>query len=213
MKDFFKEYKWWLIIVFAVPLGISYIWFTYNGFIPRGDIDKGSWLSFWGGFLAFYGTFFLGMVAIWQNKQADEQNKRLLDIENSRNCCNVILKNSDSESGFIRLSNENGNYNNAKREMRFVVINHGDAMLKEVRLSFQDDQSFSSHIVLAKGENKNVIVEIPKDLDCQKRTRIYFISCNDIITYGDFNISFIGEDEAKMKYYHFYGLQGKETKQ
>jgi len=216
MKDFFKEYKWWLIIVFVVPLVVSYSWFTYSGFIPLGNIDKGSWLSFWGGFLAFYGTFFLGMVAIWQNKQADKQNKRLLDIEesryNNRHSCNVVLKNCTDDVKFIRLSNEKSNYKDTKRDVRLIIINHGDAMLKKIKIPFRDNQEFSSHIVLAKGESKNIITEIPRELNCQERIEVFFTSCNDIVTYGDFKISFIGDDQAEMKYYHFYGLQGKESK-
>jgi len=213
MKDFFKEYKWWLIIVFIAPLGVSYIWFMYDGFIPIGDIAIDSWLSFWGGFLAFYGTFFLGMVAIWQNKQADEQNRRLLDIENSRHSCNVILENSDSMSKHIRLSNETDVYNNVQCDISFNIINHGDAILNKVKLFFPDGQKFFSHLILAKGEKKNVIVKVPGGLDDKEKTEIFFISCNNVITYGDFNISFVGNDHAEMKHYHFYGLQKREAKQ
>jgi hypothetical protein len=210
MKGFFEEYKWWLIIVLVVPIVVSYIWFTYNGFIPIGDIDKGNWLSFWGGFLAFYGTFFLGMVAIWQNKQSAEQNNRLLDIENSRHSCNVILKNSNSNSvSKCILSKEERDYKNAKRNMRLIIINHGDAMLKKIKIFFPDNQVFLSHIVLAKGEDINVIIEIPRDLNCEKKAKISFISCNDVVTHRDFNI-FIKEHQAQIKYYHFYGLQKEE---
>jgi hypothetical protein len=210
MKNFFNEYKWRLIIVFAVPLGVSYIWFIYDGFIPIGNLDKSNWLSFWGSFLAFYGTFFLGIVAIWQNKQAGEQNKRLLDIEYIRHSCNVILEDTISEA--TRLPNENGTDNSAICDMRFMITNHGDAILKQIQISFLESQVFSSHMILAKGEKKNVIVRIPRNFDCEKRAQIFFISCNGITTYGSFDVSFIGDKLAQIKHYHFYGLQKEEAK-
>jgi len=72
MKDFLKRYWKWLIILLVVPLSISYLVFAFNGFVPAGSVGKEIWLSFWGGFLAFYGTMFLGFVALWQNEKANE---------------------------------------------------------------------------------------------------------------------------------------------
>jgi hypothetical protein len=209
MSNFFKKYMLWLIFVFIVPLGVSYWVFTCDGIILTSAISKDMLLSFWGGYLAFYGTFFLGMIAIWQNEQAVEQNKRLLRIEDSRQSCNVVLKSIDPDSTTesIVLPNEKCDYKKAIRNMRFSIINHGDAMLKEIKISLSDDTFFSSHVVLAKGESQNVFVEIPSDLDCKVKAKIYFVSCNNITTYGDFNILFIGNRYAKMEHYNFYGLQ------
>jgi len=207
MKDFFKEYICWLIIVFITPFVIPYIWFTHGEFIPIDEIDKGSLFSFYGGFLAFYGTFFLGMVAIWQNKQANEQNKRMLNIENSRHSCNIVLENSDSTLKHIRLSNEKDVYDNQQRDMRFTIINHGDAILKNIKIIFPDGIIFFSHIILAKGDKKNVVIAIPKDLNCQEKTELFFTSCNNVITFGNVKILLIGENLAEIKHYHFYGLQ------
>ena len=208
MQDFFKEYKWWLVTGFVLPFAVLSVWFSCAGLNPICDADGGNWLSFWGGFFAFYGTFFLGLVAIWQNKQANEQSKRLLDIESSRHSCNVILESSDSDSKCIRLSNENDGYENT-RDIRLCIVNHGDAILKKIQISFPNGQIFFSHIILAKGESKNVIIRIPKDLNVQKRTEISFVSCNDVITCGNFDILLVGNDSATMQHYHFYGLQKK----
>lgn len=88
MSDFFRKYKWWFILIFIVPLAVSYFVFAFNGFIPAGEVGKDTWLSFWGGFLAFYGTVFLGIVAVWQTGRASQQTdaandltRRLLSIE------------------------------------------------------------------------------------------------------------------------------------
>jgi hypothetical protein len=218
MKTFFEEYKWWLIIVFVTPLVVSYAWFTCDGFIPIGDINKSYWLTFWGGFLAFYGTFFLGLVTIWQNKQFSEQNKQLLNIEVSRQSCNVVLRNKNTNKDHdlsetpITLSNDDGNYVDDKYAMRLVIAHHGDAMLTKIKITFPDNKIFSSHTVLAKGETKYVEIKIPNGLDYKEKAKILFISCNNVVTYGDFKVTLIDMNRAKIGYYHFYGLQENKIK-
>jgi len=98
MKEFFKKYLWWLLGIFVVPLLVSYFWFAFNGFITAGDIDKNHWLTFWGGFLAFYGTVFLGLVAIWQNEksskiahEANELSKKLVEIQKNRDINDKLI--------------------------------------------------------------------------------------------------------------------------
>ena len=51
-----KKYGFWGSII-AFPfliLPITYLWFVGIGSIPPGSVDADSWLTFWGGFLAFY---------------------------------------------------------------------------------------------------------------------------------------------------------------
>ena len=83
-----KKYIVLLILIFVIPLLVSYFVFAFNGFIPSGDVSKDTWLSFWGGYLTFYGTVFLGIIAIWQNNRAKEQadkanelNEQLMNLE------------------------------------------------------------------------------------------------------------------------------------
>jgi len=215
MKDFLKKYKWLLSGLFVVPLLVSYFWFVIDGFIPVGDIGKSNWLSFWGGYLAFYGAIFLGLVAVWQNEQAGIVNKRLLDIEecsrNTRQSCNVILYKQHIQiqgqnSSPIPLSNEHTAFEASAKRLFFGIKNHGEAVLKRIEIIFPRDQVFLSHIVLAKGEAKNVKIKMPKDLKNDEEIIVHFISCNEVRTYGDFQI--MGTHEAPtIRYYHFYGLK------
>ena len=79
--EFLRKFWKWLILIFIVPLAISYITFAFEGFISPGLIERNDWLTFWSGFLAFYGAIFLGFVAFWQNSKANEVNQRLLNLE------------------------------------------------------------------------------------------------------------------------------------
>lgn len=99
MKEFFKKYLGLLLIIFVVGIGISYLWFALPIGFPAGQIEKANWLSFWGSFLAFFGTIFLGLVSIWQNENAKQATEKANAIseqmlkyeEESRNRPFVIL--------------------------------------------------------------------------------------------------------------------------
>lgn len=93
MKEFCKQYRWWLLGLFFVPLLIIYPWFMIDGSVPSGNVDPSDWLAFWGGFLGFYGTVVLGLVAVWQNKQAQTVNERLLAIEEASQKQNYSILN------------------------------------------------------------------------------------------------------------------------
>ena len=81
MKTNFKKHIVILSLVFIVPLIITYFVFAPKGFIPAGDVDKNTWLSFWGGFLAFYGAISLGYTSVWQTKKANELSEKMINLE------------------------------------------------------------------------------------------------------------------------------------
>lgn len=61
-----------LIILF----GATYYFFAFNIGLPAGkDIKPEHWLSFWGAFLSFSGSLYLGYVAIQQNKRIIENER------------------------------------------------------------------------------------------------------------------------------------------
>lgn len=210
MQTVFKKYNLWLIPILVIPPLVLYLGLKYDVFIPTGDIDKSTWFSLWGDFLTFYGTLILAGITVWQNKQSVDFSKCLLNIETCRQSCNIVLKVCDNTSKIIRLSNNESDYTYSSCDMTLTVINHGDAILKKLKFTFHNNQAFSSHVVLAKGEQKSVIVRIPENLDYEKKVDVVFTSCNDITTHGDFKLSSVGESHAKIKYYHFYGLQKTE---
>ena len=62
--------KYWkvLIVLILIFLG-TYFCFACNiGLPPGSDLENSDWLSFWGGFLSFGGSLYLGFVAIKQNE-------------------------------------------------------------------------------------------------------------------------------------------------
>lgn len=87
--DFFNKYLKWLLVIFIGGILVTWVWFTIDGFFSTGGMDKSVWLSFWGGFLAFIGTLFLGLVSIWQNDNARGISDRMLKIEETK--CFPIL--------------------------------------------------------------------------------------------------------------------------
>jgi len=213
-----------LVFVVVLPLGLFGAWLYCTG-VSICDSDNGNWLSFWGGVLALSGTCFLGAVALLQNT-------RLLNFERIRHSCNVVLKTNDvlrgvalatrAVPGVTGLTNEhNPPYGASGRYVTFTIINHSDALLKKIRILFPGNIEFSSHITLAKGEERNVMVAIPQNLNValdalepdeleqalnEMKMKIYFLSCNDMETHGSFKFKPSGVHFTR-KHYHFYGLK------
>ena len=136
MSKFFRPIRWgFLIVVILILILIgTYIWFSVDGFIPSGNVQPADWLAFWGGFLAFFSSFILGAIAIWQNQQASLVNKRLLNLE---------LK---SKMGYLKLGYKPDylNPNLEDNEDKYIVLqgksifvrNVGDDIIKIERLLF-----------------------------------------------------------------------------
>ena len=76
LKLFLKKYGLISILLVIIFLG-TYFSFAYNiGFTPGANLNNQDWLSFWGSFLSFSGSLYLGYVAIKQNENII-QNERL----------------------------------------------------------------------------------------------------------------------------------------
>jgi|GEM_PF-7131256 len=98
-----------LRIAFVSVLGlllVTYFWFICDlPVFQTGRLEIDSWLIFWGSFLAFCGTMFLGTFAYYESKKAnkiadeakevsknaDVKYNQLIDIEKNRHSCNIIL--------------------------------------------------------------------------------------------------------------------------
>ena len=63
-EEFMKKYLVWIVAAVApiVLLVVTYFSFAFYGLINLGAINRETWLIFLGGFLAFYGSVFLGCV-------------------------------------------------------------------------------------------------------------------------------------------------------
>lgn len=85
MKKFVNKH-WHHLVIAAIPVLFicTYVWFVISGPVPVGkNLEKSDWLTFWGGFLSFAGSVALGVVAVIQNKQANDTNKKAI-AENRR---------------------------------------------------------------------------------------------------------------------------------
>lgn len=79
-------------------------------------------------------------------------------------------------------------------------------MLKKIIVLFEDE-TFESHLVLAKGHKKTINIEIPDNFDIEQTITIKYVSCYDIVSYATFKLQQIGKtNNFTRKYYHYEGL-------
>ncbi len=165
-------------------------------------------LAFYGSFLSFIGTVVLGYVAI-------KQNDKLMHLEEktfNRECSSAIVMGMTKQLiDTVSLSNESKNSMIHTKEIEVNVSNYGQALLNKIRFDFANGESFESHLILAHGESKNIIIDIPEISKENDLVHVVFTSCYDIQTYGSFKVA-SGQNKKYIKYYHFYGLNKEETK-
>lgn len=75
-------YIFGFVTAVSIPFLINELYKTNSGYKTLWEAKDV--LSFYGSFLAFLGTVALGVLALWQNKKANDINKRLLEIEEVR---------------------------------------------------------------------------------------------------------------------------------
>ena len=212
MKSFIKKNRI-LLIGILIPVGIliaTYFAFAFNGFIPQGLIARSDWLMFWGGFLAFSGTAFLGYVAAWQTKQANDISKRLLAIEEVRLCCTIVLGKTVMQPNtlpkpHVQLSNEASAYD-SNNELCMSISNSGDVPLQRIKIMFPLNKIFSSHITLASGVIENLRIPLPVKSNNNKRVQVVFTSCHGKETYGYFEVEITHTGGIEIKNYQFSGI-------
>lgn len=105
MSDYKKWYqKWWIWLIIAlipflivgVPLLINRCYISNDGYLT---VWGGEYvLQYFGAVLSFLGTVVLGAIAVWQNKNANEINKKLLDKELSESCSFATILSVDWKS-------------------------------------------------------------------------------------------------------------------
>lgn len=186
---FIKKFKGYAIFSFVAVIIIMITYKIFN----QANIDRNNWLLFWGGFLSFYGTIFLSIVAIKQNKvanemviEANEISKKLISIEENRYNCVVILYNhqtnllEEMEPQYLpnELLGSVTYYDNIRdkenfetknhAKVDFYIKNHGESILNNVDIFVKntlgnDNLVFSGKIVLAKNEYRRVYIYIPNE--------------------------------------------------
>jgi len=128
LNDILRKYRWIIIglIIIIIPIIINGI--CTNGFFGlrflKTAMNESSWLTFYSGYLSFLGTFFLGYIAYLQTKKMNEQNQRLLNIEEERDMPYVKLFNKR----FDLIEDDKGkfflfNLINIGKDIRILTIN------------------------------------------------------------------------------------------
>lgn len=201
-----------VIIAICIPFLINEAYKVGSGYIT--EWDAGDMLSFYGAVLTFAGTSALSYVAI-------KQNERLIRLEekndNIKNASHVIIDYDNSKllSGYKPLSNNNGGDFSGDR-LYFSIENSGEAFLKEIEFDF-GNAVFISPLVLAKNQTKHFYIEMPESFSEDSIVNVTYTSCYGVKTYADFklnlqNVDLNVKNVFSKKYYHYYGLERKETK-
>lgn len=118
-KSWYK--KWWiwvlaLVIIIAIPFIINESYKRGGGYTTMWD--AADMLSFYGSFLAFLGTVALGVLALWQNKKANEINDMIMEMTrrekmayfyphglNSISDCQSVIKFINKGNSFGTITN------------------------------------------------------------------------------------------------------------
>ena len=170
------------------------------------------WSIFWT-FILGLATIFLAVVALLQNRKANNIAKQVIEIEESRMCSDVIVLMPNSTS-YTLLSNEHGKQIHSNTSFVANFKNHGVAFLQQIEIKF-DDYIFTSHLAIPNGEGRNVRIQLPSVLKENTKAQITFTSCYGKKTMGRFELYHRMKSggptlELGAKHYHYYGRAGME---
>lgn len=143
---FFKKYSILLLVIFFGGLLATWVWFAIDGIFSTGGMDKGVWLSFWGGFLAFFGTVFLGLVSIWQNENAYNISERMLKVEETKHVPVLDVEVVDKEI-LSPISKEQ-----KEKLLAESVLKYGSCCIGESILEYSASGTQSYNFLFPRGE-------------------------------------------------------------
>ena len=133
-KDIFeKNFIISIITIFFVILifiiGLAYLIFSCNNlFLYCKGLNKGDWLSFVGSAIATSGTIVLGIIAIYQNKKANQINENIL--------CNEIKELELSMKPIVQcFLNVYFGKENSRPYIVLVTENFGKSTAYEVKIN------------------------------------------------------------------------------
>lgn len=195
-------------MLLSVPCLINYLYILgKTNAIIKTVFDASDALSFYGSFLAFIGTVFLGALALWQNKQIQRVQEHNDKIKYS-SMIQVKKEFSDNQSANL-IKGAKFEYEKEK-DLAAAIINLSDIFLNEIRIRFEKGD-FRAPLSLAYKEEKLVLIPIPRN-EVANICEIEFKSCYGITTYGtltlisDDNMDFSSEKDARIGEYKFHGI-------
>lgn len=170
MKKFFEKYGLWLLGILTIPILLTWLWFSVDGFISPGIVEPEHWLNFWGGYLAFFGAIFLGFVAIWQNKKAHEQaddankiNQELLGLAkkaneqtDNANEINRELLGLNKKLLNLELQSKRENYSHFSFTGVEVYLDSSDNTVEKIINNDVKEYTFSDYTSFVSKESNNI---------------------------------------------------------
>lgn len=94
------------VVILIIPVVLNFVLPITTGLIILGGEGSPTiWLSFWGAYLAALGSFVLGLVSYYNNKEAVQQNEKILN--------NMVLEQYDERYNHLEkfMANEERHHN------------------------------------------------------------------------------------------------------
>lgn len=181
-----------ICVILAIPLTYSvFVWKPIISLPVGENLKVENWLSFWGSFLSFSGTVFLGTIAYTLNRDSVRISERLLRLEESIRRPNIIIDGDTVELSpfnpkIIReyLSAMSFSYPNKNYELVLKIKNISNEYItgidlvslkidgvlsdeSDVPLFHSEDRVLGSKAKLAPDTLKNcrICFNIPQELD------------------------------------------------
>ena len=159
----------WLLMIMPLPIMLILNCISPSLYMIEGVFSITRVYEVYIDLITPVGTIVLGITATLQNKQLQKLEERADARENG---CEVFIRNSEkiiSET----INNEYAiSYVESKKYMQIVIKNYSDAFLKAVKISFGNDDFYST-LTLAKGSEKDIRIKLPlngiKDDDIEHR--------------------------------------------
>lgn len=190
-SNIYARLRFITILLFLIPIMIWILYFFGDkGYVLiYTSLKVGDALGFYGSLLAFIGTLFLGILALWQNKKANEINMHLLDITKES-----IELEKQKYMSFILVEDVKLNVVDDIIRLTIKYKNSGEVPIYRIRLiqnpqdiCLQDRDGeyhryiYTSNIPMDKEENKiinigessEITTDIPKDTKYSKKGIVY----------------------------------------
>lgn len=174
MEDSKHKYRIWpfvlgTVVGFVLVLGIVEVLASYEEnanakFVFLKTADK--WIALIGAILSYVGTCFIGIIAMWQNKELNKVNERLLTIEERR----VIPK--------LACKANNIKHINGKVRLYFQVEHVSGDAAKGIKIE-------NIAIFGASGEFQYTAKSDDRSGDLCDGIQKYWVECEDVVNEWD----------------------------
>jgi len=189
-----------VFFVFIIPLFVINVLFKWNSHIwfLEAEWSAGEALNYIVSFEAFFGTVLLGAVAIYQNNLAQDNNQKILKLQEETQAFQMKDKAAPFDLSFLITDEKNSYYVTLDRDLKYTVTNtdflHLSLLCKSI-----DRKKSNIFVMMFEIENiSNVIIKE--------------IKIEDVVIYGiSSNASNIPVEEQHPSTYEYSEVFSKDT--